>query len=83
MQMARPHPCVRFRLPHLLRVVLLSLIAALSLSAASSIALPRPVHAAAIWTNVAAMHASRMGHTATLLPNGQVLVAGGRDGVAV
>ena len=38
-------------------------------------------HATGRWTSTGALNAGRAGHTATLLPNGQVLVAGGNDAV--
>lgn len=59
------------------RTILLALLAAFLLSVASSVAMPLPAQAAPTWTNVASLHYGRSGHTATLLPNGKVLVAGG------
>lgn len=35
-----------------------------------------------LWSHVGSLHTSRRGHTATLLPNGKVLVASGQHGAA-
>ncbi len=42
---------------------------------------PRPLQAASqTWSNTGSLAAARYGHTATLLPNGKVLAAGGLSG---
>jgi hypothetical protein len=43
-----------------------------------SMTLPQSTLAASTWTNVASMNVARIDHTATLLPSGKVLVAGGQ-----
>ncbi len=53
------------------------LLVLLGLSALSPLA--APVEAAS-WTSLNPMATARSGHTVTLLPNGQVLVAGGSNG---
>ena len=44
-----------------------------------SLILPQPAPAAPTWTTVESMSTTRWFHTATLLPNGKVLVAGGQN----
>jgi hypothetical protein len=46
---------------------------------AASIPLPVLGQASGTWTNTGTLNIPRNGHTATLLPNGQVLVAGGES----
>jgi hypothetical protein len=42
-----------------------------------SVTLPQSARADSTWTNVASLNTARYAHTATLLPNGRVLVVGG------
>ena len=43
-------------------------------------AAPSPARGAGLWSTAASLIAGREAHTATLLPSGNVLVAGGTDG---
>ena len=49
---------------------------------ALSLALPQAALAANTWTGTGSLGTPRYHHTATLLPNGKVLVAGGEDSLS-
>ena len=50
---------------------------------ASTAAYPELVPNEPAWTVVASLNTARFANTATLLPNGQVLIVGGSDGTNV
>ena len=60
-------------LPRLMQPWHLALVIALLVG----VFMPQPALAASTWTTVALMNTARFYHTATLLPGGKVLVAGG------
>jgi len=54
----------------------------LAIGQVASTAVPALAAASGFWTTTGSLNTARISHTATLLPNGRVLVAGGSDGTS-